>query len=176
MPSAVQTFHMRYIQKEDNSEAAQIIRNVLAEFSCTGTGYACNDSETEDLYSAYQNNRSRFWVISNNKTKEIVGCGGFSQLKDTQEEEKICELQKFYFLQNSRGKGLGKKLLLATIKEAKALGYDYMYLESTPKMNQALSLYQKFGFEQIDKPMGNTGHSGNCSIYMLYNLKEKIND
>lgn len=164
------SFTMRYIQKEDNQAAASIVRSVLAEFGRSGPGYACDDPETEDLYSAYQFPTSRFRVIYDEDSEQLVGCGGFSQLKGTEPYDKICELQKLYFLPCIRGKGLGKRLLTALTEEAAALGYRYMYLESLPDLKQAVSLYQKAGFEFIEHSKGNTGHQEKCSVYMLLNL------
>ena len=164
------SFQIRLIQPEDNQAAAKIIRGVLAEFGCSGPGYACNDPEMDDLYSAYQCDRRKYWVIYNQVTGDLVGCGGFSQLKGTSKEEKICELQKLYILPTHRGLGLGKELLILCIQEAKLAGYKYMYLESLPQLKQAVNLYKKFRFEFIDKPMGNTGHNEKCSIFMLCKL------
>ena len=35
-----------------------------------------------------------------------------------------------------------------------------------PELKQALSVYEKFGFEYLKGPMGNSGHTG-CSLWML---------
>lgn len=165
-------YKMRLIKKEDNTQAAKIVRAVLAEFGCSGDGFACNDADTDDLYTAYQKTGSSFWVIVNTQTAKIAGGGGFSQLKGTELQDGICELQKFYFLPELRGKGFGKKLFDLAINEAITLGYNYMYIETVPQMQQAISLYHKFGFEFIGSHMGNTGHQNNCSVFMLNNIKK----
>ena len=41
---------------------------------------------------------------------------------------------------------------------------------SMPNMISAQKLYLKKGFEYIDKPMGNTGHTA-CPVWMLKDLK-----
>ncbi len=163
-------FLIRNIEPLDNKAAANVIRGVLAEFGCVGPGFACNDHETDDLYSAYLDDRAKFWVIADGETSKIVGCGGFSQLKNSDPAEKICELQKYYIFPEARGFGLGKQLLTTAIKEAKICGYKSMYLESVPQLKKALTLYEKFGFEMIDHPLGDTGHNKNCSIFMLLKL------
>jgi putative acetyltransferase len=38
-----------------------------------------------------------------------------------------------------------------------------------PELKQALSVYEKFGFEYLKGPMGNSGHTG-CSLWMLKQL------
>ena len=45
-----------------------------------------------------------------------------------------------------------------------------IYLETMPELKQALSVYEKFGFEYLKGPMGNSGHTG-CSLWMLKKLE-----
>jgi putative acetyltransferase len=40
-----------------------------------------------------------------------------------------------------------------------------------PELKQALKTYEKFGFEYLDHPMGNTGHFG-CELWMIKKLDE----
>ena len=47
---------------------------------------------------------------------------------------------------------------------------DKCYIETMPNMISAQKLYLKKGFEYIDKPMGNTGHTA-CPVWMLKDLK-----
>jgi len=164
-------FKLRYIEEKDNQSAANIIRQVLEEHGCTGEGFASSDPETDNLFLAYKANHGRFWVLENTCSEEVVGCGGFSGLKGTNAEEKICELQKVYLLPHVRGQGLGKQLLSAALKEAKDLGYNYMYLESVEETRQAVSLYEKLGFKFLEKNKGNSGHQNKCSIYMILDLQ-----
>jgi putative acetyltransferase len=35
-----------------------------------------------------------------------------------------------------------------------------------PSMQDAIRIYEKYGFEAIDKPMGNTGHHGCQAFYV----------
>jgi putative acetyltransferase len=55
------------------------------------------------------------------------------------------------------------------IDEAKAFGYKNVYLETMPELNIAIPLYEKFGFEYLKSPMGNSGHGG-CDVWMLKDL------
>src|SRR5574339_600577 len=48
-------------------------------------------------------------------------------------------------------------------------GYKKIYLETMPELKQALKVYEKFGFEYLKGPMGNSGHTG-CSLWMLKKL------
>ena len=45
-----------------------------------------------------------------------------------------------------------------------------IYLETMPELKQALHVYEKFGFEYLNGPMGNSGHTG-CSLWMLKEIE-----
>jgi ribosomal protein S18 acetylase RimI-like enzyme len=49
---------------------------------------------------------------------------------------------------NSRGQGIGKKLIQEAIYEAKSCGIEYINLTSNPKRIAANQLYKKLGFQQ----------------------------
>ncbi|MDX2083990.1 MAG: GNAT family N-acetyltransferase [Candidatus Melainabacteria bacterium] len=161
---------IRSITPEDNAAVAALIRATLTEFNCVGEGFAYADPELDTMYEAtVAQADSCFWVLENTLTQEIVGCGGLSRLKGSSEQEAICELQKFYFLPQTRGQGLGSRLLGLAIEQATALGYRRMYLETVPQMAQALHVYRKFGFQDLSGPLGNTGHH-RCTRFMALTL------
>jgi putative acetyltransferase len=74
-----------------------------------------------------------------------------------------------YFLPNLRGIGMGKKLLQHCLDGARTMGYTQMYLETVERMSAANRLYQKFGFQLLDGPLGSTGHNG-CDRHYLLDL------
>lgn len=161
------SFSIRKIRRSDNESVAELICTVMPEFGCDGPGYAMADPEVSQMYEAYNNGRSRYHVLECDGA--IVGVGGFAPLKGTNENESICELRKMYFLPSARGKGAGKKLLNLCLSEAKEVGYKQCYLETIELMTQARRLYERSGFRQIDKPMGETGHSS-CDVWYLKDL------
>jgi putative acetyltransferase len=159
-------FNIRPITRNDNQTVKQIVLSVLTEFGCVGPGFASSDAELDHMFESYQQVGSGYYVVENITTKEILGGGGFAMLAGTQPEERICELRKLYFLPALRGTGLGKKILNKIFSDAVSLGYKEMYLESTPQLSAALSLYEKSGFKKLSCHKGNTGHQKSCSIYM----------
>ena len=52
--------------------------------------------------------------------------------------------------ENSRGKGLGKKLMEEGIKKARELDLEYVGLTSRPEREAANALYQRLGFQKRD--------------------------
>lgn len=156
-------FTIRPMQKKDNPKIARIIREVMTEFQAVGEGYSINDPEVDKMYETYKNKQSCFYVIEHNGT--VVGGGGIAPLEGG--DGQTCELRKMYFLPVTRGVGLGKKMLLLLLDEARKIGFQTCYLETLDRMWSANKLYLNNGFELLKAPMGSTGH---CSCDRWYKL------
>lgn len=158
-------FTLRLITPKDNPSIANVIRRVSAEFGLTADkGYGVADPTLDDMYSVYDQKGAAYWVIEHQG--EIVGGGGFAPLAG---EPDVCELQKMYFLQQTRGHGLAKRIVALSLQQAKELGYSQCYLETTECLKEAIGLYEKLGFEHLDAPLGQTGHDA-CEVVMLKSL------
>lgn len=156
---------IREIQKEDNPQIAAVIREVFIADNFPKTGTAFADTQLDFMFEAYDKPRAAYFVVENNG--KIIGGGGISQLDNS--TENICELQKMYFLQEARGKGIGFQMIEKCLEKAAKLGYEKCYLETLPEMLTAQHLYKKAGFEYLCTPMGNTGHT-TCPVWMIKNL------
>ena len=74
-----------------------------------------------------------------------------------------------YFLDEVRGKGLGKQVIEKCIDFAEKSGYKKIYLETMPYMEAARKLYRRLGFVSLERPMGDTGHYS-CQEWMIKEL------
>ncbi|WP_425669377.1 bifunctional helix-turn-helix transcriptional regulator/GNAT family N-acetyltransferase [Vibrio owensii] len=156
---------LRPLTKADNSQVADVIRKVSAEYGLTADkGYGVADPTLDDMYSVYDQQGAAYWVVE--YQGEIVGGGGFAPLAG---EPNVCELQKMYFLPQTRGHGLAKRIVALSIQLAKQFGYQQCYLETTECLREAVGLYEKLGFEHLDAPLGQTGHDA-CEVVMLKTL------
>ena len=66
-------------------------------------------------------------------------------------DERTVELKALYLHKDYRGKGLGSLLMSVSVNEAKSRGYKCIVLDSMLKYEEAIRLYEKFGFEKIDR-------------------------
>ncbi|ENC6721728.1 GNAT family N-acetyltransferase [Vibrio harveyi] len=156
---------LRPLTKADNSQVADVIRKVSAEYGLTADkGYGVADPTLDDMYSVYDQQGAAYWVVE--YQGEIVGGGGFAPLAG---EPNVCELQKMYFLPQTRGHGLAKRIVALSLQLAKQFGYQQCYLETTECLREAVGLYEKLGFEHLDAPLGQTGHDA-CEVVMLKTL------
>ena len=157
---------LRPITPADNPTVAQIVRTVMPEFNCVGEGFSINDPELADMYTAYTQPRSAFYLLEQDGTP--VGVAGYASLAGG--DGTICELRKMYLLPVARGKGGGKLLMETCLAGAQRDGFDAMYLETVTAMTTAAVVYRKYGFEPIDGPLGATGHGG-CDRFMLKSFR-----
>ncbi|HEY0731347.1 MAG TPA: GNAT family N-acetyltransferase [Chitinophagaceae bacterium] len=156
---------IRTIEKHDNEALAKVVRDTLAEFGANRPGTVYYDETTDHLFEVFQTPRSIYYVAE--YMGELVGGGGIYPSDGLDED--TCELVKMYLRKKVRGIGLGKHLIEKCIDFARQAGYKQIYIETMPELKQALKTYEKFGFEYIDHPMGNTGHFG-CELWMLKKL------
>ncbi|SFE82298.1 GNAT family N-acetyltransferase [Flavobacterium xueshanense] len=161
----MENYSIRKINKEDNQEVAQLIRAVFDEMDIPKVGTAYEDLYLDFMYEEYNKPKSVYYVVENNG--KIVGAAGIAPLAN--EAETICELQKMYFLPETRGIGIGTEMMEVCLQSAKNFGFEKCYLETMPFMLNAQKLYKKTGFENIAAPMGTTGHVS-CPVWMLKDL------
>ena len=75
-----------------------------------------------------------------------VGVIALRPLPNTPPEARICEMKRLYLLPESRGLGIGKKLV-----EVVMLGYMEMRLDTLATMVGARALYKGMGFVECEK-------------------------
>ena len=153
---------IRPIEPRDNAAIAKVIRDTLAEFGANHPGTVYFDPTTDHLSDLFNVPGAMYNVAVYNNL--IVGGGGIFPSDGLPPD--TCELVKMYLLPDVRGIGLGKKLIGECLLSAKRLGFEKVYLESMPELTKALTVYETFGFQYLDGPLGNTGHFG-CERWML---------
>jgi putative acetyltransferase len=156
---------IRNIQPSDNPDLAVIVRNTLTEFGANKPGTVYFDPTTDALFEVFQAPKSAYFIAE--KDGKILGGGGIYPTEDL--PENTCELVKMYLLPEARGIGLGGTLIERCLEIAKEKGFQQVYLETLPELNLAVKVYEKFGFEYLSAPLGNSKHFG-CGLWMLKRL------
>ncbi len=101
------------------------------------------EDELKNLPGKYAAPTGRLFLAFDGE--KIAGCIAFRRIDD-----EICEMKRLYLREESRGAGLGKRLIERLTKEAKEIGYRKMRLDTLPeKMPRAVALYKEFGFQPI---------------------------
>ena len=159
------TVAVRTIQPVDNPVIAGIIRSALAEFGANRPGTVYFDPTRDALFELFQTPASIYYVAEENK--QLLGGAGIFPSKGL--PEGTCELVKMYLVPVARDKGIGRMLIDKVLAFAEEAGYKQVYIETMPELRKAMLVYEKFGFEYLDRPLGDTGHFG-CGVWMLKKL------
>ncbi len=146
----------RPIQADDQNALADGIWQVYSHFDCVGPGYGPHDPDMQDLNAFYHQPGSFYLVAVDESTGAVVGGCGFAAFGPP--DEATCELRKLFLLPAARGTGAGEQLLRQTLEKAKSMNYRQCYLETVERMQAACKLYEKFGFERLEKELFGGGH------------------
>lgn len=157
------SYLLRPIESRDDAAVAAIIRAVMPEFGATGCGFAINDPEVDWMSRAYAEPRSAYFVVE--RDGKVIGGGGIAPLSGG--DEGTCELRKMYFLPEARGIGAGTAMMARCLQAARDAGFARCYLETLGGMDAAMRLYERTGFRRLDAPLGDTGHGGCNTFYLL---------
>ena len=155
------TLIIRPLIANDNPNLAKIIRSALEEFGANKLGTVYFDPTTDALFELFQPPGSAYFVAE--EGGKLLGGAGFFPTAGL--PGGVAELVKMYLRPEARGRGLGKLLVNKTEEMAKKMGYTGLYLESMPELINALTMYEKMGYQYLEGPMGNSGHTG-CGLWM----------
>jgi ribosomal protein S18 acetylase RimI-like enzyme len=105
-------------------------------------GFQGFDSELASLPGEYSPPDGRLLLAYVGEA--VSGCVGLRKF-----EGPICEMKRLYVRPEFRGMGVGKALAETVIREACAMGYEKMRLDTVPSMGKARLLYESLGFRKI---------------------------
>lgn len=134
----------------DGAEIA-IVRTLLLEYQqaldidLCFQGFA---AELETLPGEYAPPGGRLLLASYDG--EIAGCAALRPLQPLQSLQlDTGEMKRLYVRPPYRSAGVGRQLAAHVIAEARAAGYQRIFLDTLPTMEGAQRLYESLGFKQI---------------------------
>ncbi len=94
----------------------------------------------------------------------LAGCIGLKKMDDFN-----CEMKRLYVRPAYRRKQIGNALVNQILTDAVEIGYEYMFLDTLPFLEDAIKMYKKLGFHEIpnynNSPM-------KASIFMKLDLSK----
>ncbi|HEY6490594.1 MAG: GNAT family N-acetyltransferase [Terracidiphilus sp.] len=76
---------------------------------------------------------------------EAVGCVALIPMQD-----RVYELSKMAVSPHLRGRGIGRRLLLHAIAQARGIGAKSLFLGSNTRLKNAVHLYESVGFRHVE--------------------------
>lgn len=133
--------HIRIVQATTWEQVAQIrlLFEEYAEWLGIDLSFQGFAGELEALPGAYAPPAGRLLLALVND--DAAGSVALRPL-----EAGICEMKRLFVRPHFRGLGLGRLLSERIVRDARAIGYDRMRLDTLPAMQSAISLYEELGF------------------------------
>lgn len=120
------------------------------------------DAEVEHLNDKYGQPDGRLYLLVVDGS--AAGCIGLRKIDDA-----ACEMKRLYVKPEFRGHHFAEHLVTKIIGDAKTIGYQKMLLDTLPFLQNAIRLYKKLGFYEIESynnsPLDDT-------IFMRLDLKQ----
>jgi putative acetyltransferase len=126
---------------EDLAEARALFKEYADSiaFSLSFQGF---DRELAELPGRYAPPSGRLLLARVDSL--TAGCVALRKIEDG-----VCEMKRLFVRPAYLGKGIGRRLAEAILREGRAAGYRVMRLDTVPSMGAAMALYESIGFRDI---------------------------
>jgi len=138
--------HIRPARTPDDITAAAELFRAYADWLDIDLSYQDFEAELAALPGKYAPPEGEILLARDGQGK-VVGCVGLRPI----EPEGVCEMKRLYVAPEGRGLGLGNRLVEAIIQTAERAGYGEMRLDTLPTMKTAIALYERHGFEPMER-------------------------
>ena len=140
---------IRAMTQKDNEAMAVIVRYNLKNHGLDIPGTVYYDDGLDHLYEFYSEVEGRGYYVLVDNQDRVVGGIGFAEFALFPD---CAELQKLYLADSVKGNGLGYTLIQYIEDRMRDAGYRASYLETHSNLVAALHVYEKSGYEEIDRP------------------------
>ena len=101
------------------------------------------DVEIAHLEEKYAYPKGRIYLVY--VEGKLAGCVGMKPL-----DEQHAELKRLYIRPEFRGRNLGEELTRRIMNDAREEGYSILRLDTLPGLKNAVKLYRRMGFREIE--------------------------
>ena len=137
-------YTIRRATAHDLAAIRKVVHGVLGEYGLAPDPSGV-DSDLGDLDASYFS-RGGLFEVAVGSDGHIAGCCGVFLIEGT-----TCELRKMYLVKETRGHGIGGRLLRRALAFARNRGYRRMELETASVLKEAIALYAGAGFQPIER-------------------------
>lgn len=128
-------------------------RDVLPKFAAVSGQHLSAEEMADDALDdseALLPPRHRLLLVHDDGGR-LVGCGCIKRIRDD-----AGEMKRMYVRPEAQGHGLGRAIFERRIDEARRMGLAWLYADTVRGNRPMLNLYEKSGFEYIDRYPGNS--------------------
>lgn len=133
----MKSWNLRRATNEDRVAVMLLVAEGLAEFGLRPDP-ATSEADLADIEASYD-----LFLVADEEG--ILASGGLILI-----DEETAKIRKMYVRADRRGQGLGSAILTRLIEEARERGRARIVLETTAAMTAARSMYERFGFREIE--------------------------
>ena len=142
---AMPQFRLAKVRRSDEIAAIAILFREYADWLGIDLSFQGFETELATLPGKYAPPTGEL-VIARAPDGGALGCVAVRPLGTAA----VCEMKRLYVRPVARGLGIGGALVATIMEAAQALGYAEMKLDTLPSMAEALALYKRFGFAEIE--------------------------
>ena len=137
------TVHLRVVAPDDPA-AVEAVGRYFAELDARfPDGFDPGDATTSD--TAAMSAPSGVFVVATSGG-EPVACGGIQQIAP-----QVGEIKRMWVHPDWRGAGLGARMLTHLEDRARELGHRRVNLDTNSTLVEAIAMYQRAGYEQVER-------------------------
>lgn len=155
-------YEIKEITPRHNLAMAKIVRSNLKNHGLDIPGTAYFDLSLDDLCEFYKKCAGRGYYVLTDENDTVLGGVGFAEFETFPE---CAEVQKLYLDDSVKGQGFGYKMMEFIENKIAESGYKLSYLETHSNLKIAIYLYEKIGYEKIEKPK-DVAHGAMDSFYI----------
>ena len=139
------------IRRAGPADHAGVLRELAEYFRFLGEDIdpAGLDHDVADWQAEYDGAAGLMLIVVD-PAGEVVGTAAVRRLAPD-----VTELKRMWLRPHHRGRGLAARLMDRVLDEARALGGRVLRLDSEARLEAALRLYRRYGFQEIGDYNGN---------------------